>query len=590
MVGSIRSGVRRALSCLVSFGFLAFPALVLAAGSTESLLRLLPPDTSFTLSVDDLRGHYGTIVASPLARGIRELPAVQALLKSEQYEAFQQARSQIEEALQVDWDRFRDDILGDAVVLSFHMPAGAGPDGGRGLVMVRPRDKALMVRFMEAFNRTQKSSGELRDIQENRHGGQTYFTRTYADGRPADHYFLLDDGTFAWSNSAEQLIEILKRNSDSGLPSLWTDPLAREVRESLPSGSFIRLALHPGFLVRFLEALPDSDKPGEARAAGSIRGYFRALRYVGLSVEWKDGLLVHTRESLDPSKLEGWLKQWLTRKSAPTELLRKIPQTAVALSSIQFDFSAIADYLDGFVPENDRWQLENILTAVRGIALDQDVRKAVLPALGPRLVAYADGFDYPSKGAGVPMVAALGLASGNGAPQVAASVRNALRTMLAVIALDNSRRGAQLHLNTTQVDGQEVTTFGNARVYLAYSVLPDQLVVSNNPGAAVRYIKSPPTDWLDSAGAGKLSVAGSLAYVDLAALAELATRHRDGLAKRSAQRRGGSIESAGDDLDQAIALARLFRCVFFTTTAAPDASTVSRTFGLLAANTKAPGK
>jgi hypothetical protein len=69
--------------------------------------------------------------------------------------------------------------------------------------------------------------------------------------------------------------------------------------------------------------------------------------------------------------------------------------------------------------------------------------------------------------------------------------------------------------------------------------------------------------------------------VDLEALTGLAGRYRAQLAQKLAARQGRPAAEVEGDLEQAVALARLFRAAFIASRIEPDASSIQRTFGLI---------
>src|SRR4051812_37942544 len=75
----------------------SFSAMVeAAAGPAESLFRLVPPDASATLAIEDLRGNARAFLTSSVAEGFRRLPAFHDWMASVHFRRFDQALRQIE--------------------------------------------------------------------------------------------------------------------------------------------------------------------------------------------------------------------------------------------------------------------------------------------------------------------------------------------------------------------------------------------------------------------------------------------------------------------------------------------------------------
>jgi hypothetical protein len=117
---------RRPLACLALGITLAIAATARGAGPAEMLFRLVPPDAGLALAIEDLRGHARQFSNSPLSDGLRQLPAVRAWFASDRFQRFQRARREIEKALGENVAKIRDDLLGDAVVLTLRVPPAAG--------------------------------------------------------------------------------------------------------------------------------------------------------------------------------------------------------------------------------------------------------------------------------------------------------------------------------------------------------------------------------------------------------------------------------------------------------------------------------
>ncbi len=81
-----------------------------------------PPDAGITLTIEDLRGHTQEFLASPLADRLTRLPFVRSWVDSPQGASFQAARRQIESVLGATLGEIRDELLGDAVVLTLRLP------------------------------------------------------------------------------------------------------------------------------------------------------------------------------------------------------------------------------------------------------------------------------------------------------------------------------------------------------------------------------------------------------------------------------------------------------------------------------------
>ena len=536
-------------------------------GDAAAQLRLGPPDAGLTLAVSDLSGHAREIAESSLAKAFRDLPAVKAWRDSESGRRFVAARAKIEGVLGTSIATIRDDLLGDAVVLSLHLPAGAPPDASRGLLLARVRDRALLARLIDLG--TKAATAEVAEAGE---GDRRYSVRKYPGGaKETDYYRLFDDGTFAWSNSEPLIREVIGRRAGTGAgPGLGETAGFRRVRAGLPPRSLATLYVDPKFVARVLASAPKSGNPGDDRAAEILGRYLRAVEGIGLALEWRGGVMLHVRETYDPSGFDPRLLAWAKSGTTPDALARRIPSTAVAAAAAAIDLDAAADAMVDLVPSSDRPRLELVFEALRGVLLGRDLRAQVLPRLGPAVIAYA---EEPSAGSmRVPVVGVVELRDEPGDRSVAAAIDNALRTLLCLYALDPKHGATAVRVESRQAGPLRVTALGGPNAPFAYGLGPDCLVLGTSADAVARFGTSEPDARLAPIRASYFPGARAFAAVDVARLVRSARAHRDALARRFAAR----------DLDQALALLELFDSAFVALAVDPGLTSVHQTFGLVA--------
>ena len=75
----------------------------------RELQKLIPPDASVVLTVEDLRDQVRELLSSRLAADFQKLPAVKAWFDSEKYDQLETARNQIEGVLQAKLTEIRQD-------------------------------------------------------------------------------------------------------------------------------------------------------------------------------------------------------------------------------------------------------------------------------------------------------------------------------------------------------------------------------------------------------------------------------------------------------------------------------------------------
>jgi hypothetical protein len=592
----------------------------------EMLARLVSPDMAVVVTVEGLREHASAFFKSRLADDLWRLPAVRAWLGSEKLKDLDRARAQIETHLGVSLTDVRDELLGDAVILAVRLPLELPADAhqARGLLLVQARDPALRDRLIRAVNKAQQESGELARVVDRHRNGTTYHVREFpaAAGRPLEWYVGYPDGTFAFSNSETMILSVIDRKAagqvahdpakayskdDPGLEEL---PRFKAVRGKLPERALVRVFVDPRHVERLLATANRPVEPSGARVMAMLARYLAAVDYAGAALTWSDqSIAIHTVETLTPSRLDPWLLRWASdsRRVDPTASDR-VPPSALAVASGHVHALALLDAVTRIVPEEDQVRLTNLETLLSGLSLGQDLRTRILPLVGPGILAY---FDAPAEADGpanltepkptpaatwpFPIVVVISL-GGTSEPVVSlaaiplittalAAIDNALRTVLAMVAMDDKRAQGRSRITTRVVAGTTMTTL-DPPIAFAYAVdhVRHRLVLSTSPTAVARYLEHAASASAGSSfgriRAATFADAVTYACVDFDALERLVARHHDRLVQSLAARQKRSADEVDRDLSQALALAKLFRAGFITSRFEKDATAVYRSVGL----------
>lgn len=558
-----------------------------AVGPADELLRLVPADSGATLVIEDLRDHARTFLESPLADALCQLPNVKAWLASDGHRKYQRAREELQKGLKVELASLRDDLLGDAVVLSLRVPEGAEPDGAQGLLLVRVRDRVLLDRLIDTINTGEKHDGVLLEVVKKAHAGVTYQIRKFRPGaKPDETYAILANNVLAWSNSETLVREAIDRQTNG--EGLSRNPRFRAVREALPEHSLASFFVDP----RFVERVSAASSGQPPRAPDDLWNmffsrYLAAVTYAGASLEWRDGFVLQLHELIDPAKLDEPLRRWVARTGGAPVLVSRVPPTALALAALHVDGQALFDEVMARIPETGKRKAENLVTFLRGILLGKDPRTEILNVVGPGMVVYVDAPRAQSADRRPALVFAFAISGVT--EQVAgasAAIENALNTVFAMTALDNKLpENSRLRVETREIDGIRVTGLAGGKSPLSFAVGPGFIVLGNVPEAVAAFAA-------DSRPSGDAKFAQireeffpkaeSFAYADFERLGRFATEHRAALVRRVVSDQGKTEADAGRDLDQALALMRLFRAGFATSTVAANFSSAHRTVGLLA--------
>ena len=587
----------------------------------RELQKLIPPDASVVLTVEDLRGQARELLASRLAAEFQKLPTVKAWFDSEKYEQLATARDQIEGVLQAKLTEIRDQIVGDAVVVALRLPPDSpfDPSHARGILTLKAANPALLKRLIDLVNTTQKQNGELAAVVERKRGDISYFVREFPAG--SDHrpevYVTFPDGIFAVSNGVELIADFIdlkigKTDHSSQRPATLADlPRFQTLDHKLPARALARLYIDPRLAASLLKNSPGPRSPGEAL----IERYVGALESAGAALVVGEGhLALQTAEVFEPRKFHEVIGSGTVRSTSTAPRIDHVPATTLAVGSLQVDFAALYRLFLQTVPEPEQTRLANAEIALKGIFLGQDPRTRILPGLGPRILACADApadwepgrkLDVPAgRNWPFPAVIALELqaapdqnpssASAARQPTVADALDNALNTLLALVTFNGKLSEARSRIVTREVSGVTVKTL-DPPVPFAYAVdrAGQRLMLGDSAGAVERYLAcgSDPQAGARFRGlqARAFPEAHSFLCLDLAAVGIMIETHRDRILGILANQEHRSRDEVARDLDQFLALSRLFDAAYLTNRIESNSATVFHALGLLARQGKSAG-
>ena len=559
----------RALARLAPTLILAIAASARGDRPADDLLRLVPPDAGATLVVEGLHDRARVVLEDPILDGLRRLPAVEAWRASAQGRRLRGLLIGLERASGVDLATLRDDLLGDAVVLTLRLGPTDPPDQARGMLLLRFRDPRVLRRLVEAANDAEKRAGRAIDETTRQHRETTYTVRSFRqDARPTEYYAILGDDTFAWTNSEDLIRGAIERRD--GPAGLLEEPNFRRVRDRLSERAIASLFVDPRFVARLLAGDPSAIAPAGDRPEEFLRRNLGAVAYAGAALEWQDGPVLHLHEAIDPARLDEPLRRWAERlKGAEGPEPAGMPASALAVVAGRVDFLALYDLLLGLIPEADRDRADNLALLLRGLLLDQDPRTAILPRLGPAVLAFVDA---PSSGWPA-IVASLEI---DARPGVAEAVDNALRTIFALHASYDGSRDDRLRIEIQAAAGLRLTTLTGARPRFAYAIGGGRLIAGNAPGAieafATAVESSEGRTRFQRFRSAYFRRASNFAFLDLRLGFEAADARREVLARRLRNR---------EDLDHLLALIRLFEAAYATVRVDPGLAQAHQTLGLV---------
>ena len=565
--------------------------MALGAGSARAdtpvdpLYGLVPADADVVIATERLDEQVRALRDSPMVAALAKLPAVADWLGSEPVRGVKKVGQQVEQALGVDVGTIREQILGDTTILAVRVGPPDAADAPRGVMVGKARDRALLARLIQTVNDAQRDGGELRRVEPRRVGTAEYFRREMAvPGRPDEFYATFEDGVFAWSNSEDLLRGVIGRKAGER-GSLAEVAEFRATRPESDPPALLSLFVSSRAVGRTLEAGGLTPDHAPNRVAAAIARQAAALRAVGVAVEVRSGVAIRVHQTLDPARLDGWARDELLRLTRGQPGGPKLPPAAVMAARFDLDFVAIHAAVTSLIADKDRAWYQTLDQAARGLLLGQRLEADILPRLGPGLLFWI-GEPVATTGgkSRVPVVAELAVSPGPESPGPGAAIENALRTTLAMYALDAAQARQALRVETIAVGSTSVLVLSSVRrVVLAYASGPDRIALGNVPEAVIRpEIKASSPATLEAIRAAEIPDARWFAVVDLDRLARLIEARRGPIAERLAGRGPRRPAEIGRDLDAIGSAARVFRAGYLRVTPTADATAIRAEARLIA--------
>jgi hypothetical protein len=444
-----RSG--RPLAALALLAILAAPA---SAAPRHELLRYVPSEVTFCLVLQDLRDHAAALAESPFIEQLRRSALGRSFAQAPQWSTLDAIEARLKKDLGVDWNRLRDDLLGDALVFAYRAAAPDGKDPEGGLVLVRARSERVLAELVERINKLQRDKGELKELEKLEYAGVTYFRREETRG-PA-HYYCLRGPVLIFSGQEAMVRRAI--DADRAAPANVEPVVSRRLQEAGADKAVISVWVNPRALDAQIEAHAAEGKDTDQEAGRrAIADCWKALDDVVAAVHLDRELSVSVALRGRAEAMPPGVRRFLSESARPSELWKVFPENALVALALHVEGSALFDAVTDFLPPEAGRSLRADLNRTCA-ALGKDFFKEVLPAVGPDVglcitaPASADKAWFPH------VLLALRVATGKNAAGVDRALLTALHVsaVAAVFGYNSEHRDHELKLLTTTVDDQEV--------------------------------------------------------------------------------------------------------------------------------------
>ncbi len=255
----------------------------------------------------------------------------------------------------------------------------------------------------------------------------------------------------------------------------------------------------------------------DARLIALLKRHVAAIDYAGAALVWRpDAIVVQAVETLDASRVDAWLRHWACDNRPVPPELRRVPATAMAMASARLDLSSLRELAYRVIPEADHPRLANLEAVLSGLLLGQDLASRILPALGPGAMAYVESPGDPAAEGGAsngasaargrlfPVVLVVDISGGRPAdarragrsasspsPSAPDALDNALKTLLALLAMDEKRVPGGSTIARVDAGGTPVSTL-RPPIPFAYAVnrAGGRLVLGTSAPSVARYLEA----------------------------------------------------------------------------------------------------
>jgi hypothetical protein len=473
------------LVALFSSVFLPLLASPARGGETSrrALLRLVPDDVAICMIVQDARETFQTVRSSALAEKFRASSLAAALRASPEAKKLADAERYFQVQLGIGWERFLDDIVGDAVVLAYWPGPPGKPQEEQGIALLRARDPRLLSELVERVRKLANPGEAEAAPKVHTHGNVSY--SSWSDGKQTSYVFI-DGPVLAVSHHEALVRRVIDQfqRTDNLEPAVLSRLRSLGVDQSLAAVWINARAFDAELEHQTAEA------PGvDAAVRKNILEHWKVIQGIALSARvGTDEVALDVACLVHADRLPNPIKRFFTPGRA-SELWNCFPENAMLAMAGRVDAVALTEMAGHFLDDKSRVNVRIALDRYAKGSLGRDVEREVFPFLGPDwgfcVVAPPD-----EEKAWLPyLIGALKVQPGEKDPPLDRTIASFLNgmAMFAVVA-HNSTQTEPMTLHTEMQDKIEVKFFVNDKHFPvgfrpAFAMKDGYLVVASSPAA-----------------------------------------------------------------------------------------------------------
>ncbi len=502
----MRIGFRYRPALLV-FSVLSVPpwsaSISSAASPRDELLRLAPADAGFCVVIQGLRDQVNRLESTPVAVRLAASPYGRSIRESLEAAKLGRIDEQLRTRLNVSWAQLRDDVLGDAVVLTYTPGPPGHPDAEVGLLLVHARKPDVLTGLLGRLNEMQKKAGDLTAVERREHRGQPYVVRRKKGG--GDECYFVRGSVLAFTDNEESLRQAIDRDHSAGPVDTKRPALAGRLRALGVDRDFLICWVNPRAFDAAVAAKVASARGTEAVFLRTFERYWKSLDGAALSLAMHRDLTVNFAVQAQTGALPAPAKQVLAEAARPSALWTSFPENALFAAAGRVPWEPAVEAGGEFLTADARHDMQDAVERTVGAILGPDVLPHLLRHVGPDWGVCVTAPESGDKGWLPSLTAVLRLRSGgDGALPVEQRVLDGLdfAARLAVLGY-NSQRTGQLRLRMEPQEGVEVRVIEGAQLppglQPAFAWKGGYLVLASSPEAVRRFI--PPSRGPDAVAA-----------------------------------------------------------------------------------------
>jgi hypothetical protein len=452
------------------------------------LLSFVPTDTAVCLVIQGLREKAKTISESPFADWAAERIETQ-LLSSAEYAVIRQVEKMIRDQIGLTVSELRDDILGDAIVLTYQPGPPEQPDAEQGTVILKARSPDKLRKLIDRLNQLQQDQGEIKNLKEVDYRGATYIRRVKADGT-AEFYYLRN-GLFVFSGQEAAIQQVLDRAADTPKNH---DFVSQSLRRLGVENRFVNCWVNPRKLDHDLKTQIDNATDAGQRAfLTHFAKVWAAIDGLAISLDIDRDVELGLSVTFNPLQLPAELQPLLASPPTRSAVWQMVPEDALFAIGGRLDLNALITAIASFAPTEEQDAIRGVIDkTVIGPVVGRQNLPAIRDAIGPDWGMWSAAPSAASKSWVPEWTVALRVRETNDG----IARRGILRVLgfwLQMIQYDyNQKHEDQIELRDVEPNGVSVTYLVNEALFPpgfrpSFAVKDGYLVVTSSPELVQRF-------------------------------------------------------------------------------------------------------